>query len=96
MTHVDTYVAELDASAAVAALVERRRPHAGAHDVGNHEHDGARHARLGRQPHLAATQQTQQRQSYAIATSVVRSRNVSRTHALETSVVHLRNVSRTT
>ena len=41
MTHVDTYVAELDASAAVAALVERRRPHAGAHDVGNHEHDGA-------------------------------------------------------
>ena len=39
--HVDTYVAELDAAAAVAALVERRRPHAGAHHVGNHEHDGA-------------------------------------------------------
>lgn len=46
------YRAELDASDAVAQLVQRRRPAHDAHHVGHHQQDAAGHARLGREAHL--------------------------------------------
>jgi len=44
--------AELDASDAVAQLVERRRPTHDAHHVGDHQQDPTGDARLGRKTHL--------------------------------------------
>ena len=70
VVEADELPAELESPYGVAEVVERRRPEADAHHVGDDEDEGARHARLGRQAdvegelprvvvHAAAVHQTQ-------------------------------------
>ena len=49
---ISGYRAELDASDAVAQLVERRRPAHDAHHIGNNQQDPPRYSRLGWQTDL--------------------------------------------
>lgn len=46
------YLAEVDASDAIADTVKRRRPAHYSHNIGNYEQHGTRHPRFSRQTHL--------------------------------------------
>ena len=51
VVEADELLAELESPDGVAEVVERRRPEADTHDVGDDHHQGAAPARLGGQPY---------------------------------------------
>lgn len=92
---ISGYRAELDASDAVAQLVERRRPAHDAHHVGNNQQNPTGHSRLSRQTHLKHKKKKLECDSWNTQSMLLRRRDTDVEGELSREVVHAAGVHQT-